>query len=215
MELYLVTDENLCLGRSLVKVVEAAVKGGVTMVQLREKAESSRKFLYKAQQLKEILSVYQVPLIINDRLDIALAAKADGVHVGQDDLPVEAVRQLMPHAIIGLSVENFAQLEQAAGLPVDYIGISPVFTTPTKAELENAWGIDGLKAVRSRTNLPLVAIGGINPSNAVEVITAGADSLAIVSAICSAEDPEQASRELLSLIHSTQRKSGEANRKFK
>ncbi|MCX8160727.1 MAG: thiamine phosphate synthase [Candidatus Saccharicenans sp.] len=200
LSLYLVTDRSLAGRRPLTEVVRLAVAGGVTVVQLREKDCSSREFLQLALALKKILPA-EIPLIINDRLDVALAAEAAGVHLGQSDLPVKVARKYLGRrAIIGLSVENLEQLEEAKDLPVDYLAISPVFATPTKTDAGPAWGLAGLARARSLTSLPLVAIGGLNENNVAEVIRAGADGVAVVSAICAAPDPEKSARRLRCLI---------------
>jgi thiamine-phosphate pyrophosphorylase len=147
------------------------------------------------------MAPFGVPLIINDRLDVALAVKADGVHVGQDDMPYETARALMgPTAIIGLSVETWEDVLRAEGLDVDYLGVSPVFTTPTKTDTKAPWGLEGLIRIRAFSRHPLVAIGGLNQSNAEAAVMAGADSVAVVSAICASPDPLAASRELTSII---------------
>lgn len=199
---YLVTDRPLCLNHSLAEVVRLAALGGVSLVQLREKETESREFLELAIHLKEILTPFQIPLLINDRLDICLAAGADGVHLGQSDLPWEVARRILGNdSIIGLSLETkedyqtLIQTDRHPGL--DYLAVSPVFDTPTKTNTKPAWGISGVEWLRNQTNLPIVAIGGMNESNAKAVIGAGADSLAVVSAICSAKDPKQAT-EILS-----------------
>lgn len=198
---YLVTDRDLCLGRPLEEVVFSAVQGGAGVVQLREKEAGSREFLSLARRLVDILQPRGIPVIINDRADIALASGAAGLHVGQSDLPPEDARRFMgPDAIVGLSVENMEQLEAARDLDIDYVGISPVFATPTKTDTATPWGLEGLRMARERSDLTLVAIGGIHLSNARSVIEAGAHSLAVVSEICSAPDPEKAARELLSLF---------------
>lgn len=198
--LYLVTDRRLAGDRPLAEIVSGAVAGGVTIVQLREKDCSSRQYFELAVEIKKLLPP-GIPLIINDRLDVALAAGADGVHLGQNDLPAETARKhLGPAAIIGLSVENLEQLKQAISLPVDYLAISPVFPTPTKTDTGPAWGLEGLIMARRLTEKALVAIGGINEGNAAEVIAAGADGVAVVSAICAAADPEAAARRLRKLI---------------
>ena len=205
-DLYLVTDEKLCLGRDISYVVKEAVKGGVTMVQLREKELATKDFLIRALQLKELLFKYNVPLIINDRVDIALAIKADGIHVGQNDMPYEYVRKLIPkEMILGLSVETFDQAVEAENYDLDYLSVSPIFFTPTKTDLYSQWGIEGLRKLRSITKHKLIAIGGINSSNITEVIKAGADGAAVVSAICSAEDPRATSTELKSIIEMTKK----------
>ena len=201
LRLYLVTDQASLRGRTLCDVVLAAVQGGVTCVQLREKQLDSRDFYAQAVALMELLRPLHVPLIINDRIDIALACGAQGVHLGQSDLPVQAARALLPPEVfIGWSVETPGQVAQSASLPVDYLGVSPVFATPTKTDTATPWGLDGLQCVRHATDLPLVAIGGIHLHNAAEVLCAGADSLAVVSAICSADDPRAASQQLRDVI---------------
>ncbi len=193
--LCLVTDAALCGPRGVLAVVDAAVRGGVGMVQLREKSLDSRDFLARARALKAALAGTGVPLLINDRLDIALLSGADGVHVGQRDVSVDDVRRWLPDAIVGLSIEHLTQL---ADLPedVDYLGASPVFATSTKADAAPALGLAGLAALRAATALPLVAIGGIHAGNAAEVLRHGADGLAVVSAICAAEDPQAAAAAL-------------------
>lgn len=184
-------------GRSLADVVAAAVQGGVSCVQLREKNLSTREFLAQALMLKKLLAPHGVPLVINDRIDIALACDAEGVHLGQSDLPVDKARRLLPPGIfIGLSVESLEEVLHSATLPLDYLGVSPIFATPTKTDTKHAWGLDGLAAVRAATRLPLVAIGGIHAGNAREVLRAGADSLAVVSVLCAAEDPRGAAANL-------------------
>lgn len=198
--LYLVTDRDLCLGRPLINIVRAAISGGVKMVQIREKHSNTRDFLELAKLLVQEIQSQGIPIIINDRVDIALASGAAGVHVGQSDMPVKDVRALLgPRAIIGLSVENEGQILKTEQEPVQYLGISPVFATSTKTDTAHAWGLEGLRKARSLTSLPLVAIGGINDTNAGEVLQAGANSLAVVSAICSATDPKMAAQKLCSI----------------
>lgn len=200
-ELYLVTDRALSLGRPLEEVVAAAVQGGVTLVQLREKETSTRFFVEEAVRLKTLLDPLGVPLLINDRVDVALAAGAAGVHIGQEDMPYPAARRLLgPRAIIGLSVETDAQVLDAEAYDVDYLGVSPVFPTPTKTDTRGSWGLDGLARVRKLSRHRLVAIGGLNAGNAGAVIAAGADSVAVVSAICSAPDPRAAAAGLSEII---------------
>lgn len=194
--LHLVTDSALCGERGVLAVVEAAVRGGARVVQLREKTLATRAFVERARALKALLAPLGVPLIVNDRLDVALACGADGVHVGQDDLSPGDVRRWLPHALIGLSIERLDQLRAAEREPVDYYGASPVFATATKDDAAPPLGLDGLRALRARTARPLVAIGGIAEHNAAAVVAAGADALAVVSALCAAADPEDAARRL-------------------
>ena len=197
--LYLVTDQGLSLGRPLECIVEAAVRGGVTAVQLREKSCTFPEYVDMARLIQKVLQPFGVPLIINDRLDVALAVGAAGVHLGQADMPPGEARKLLgPDAIIGLSVETPEQAAAADHLDVDYLGVSPIFPTPTKTDLMTAWGLQGLCLLRSRHRL--IAIGGINPSNAAAVLEAGADGIAVVSAICSALDPEPAAHELRVIV---------------
>jgi thiamine-phosphate pyrophosphorylase len=201
LRLYLVTDQPSLKGRTLIDVVQAAVLGGVTCVQLREKHATSRDFYAQAVALMDLLTPLNIPLIINDRLDIALACGAPGVHLGQSDMPVQAARKLLPPEVfIGWSVETLDEVTRSATLPVDYLGVSPVFATPTKTDTATPWGLEGLQRIRGATDLPLVAIGGIHLGNAVELLRAGASSLAVVSAICSADDPRAASQQLRDLI---------------
>lgn len=201
-ELYLVTDEMLCLGRNVADVVKMAVEGGVTMVQLREKELPARQFVERAIGLKRILKPYGVPLIINDRIDIALASGADGVHIGQSDLPFELTKKIIPKSmIVGLSVETPEQAIEAEDFDVDYLGVSPVFSTPTKTDFSvKPWGLEGLEKLKKTSRHKLVAIGGINLSNARDVKRCGADGIAVVSGICSAQDPKTAATELRKVI---------------
>lgn len=195
LRLYLVTDQASLRGRPLADVVLAAVQGGVTCVQLREKTLSTRDFVALARTMRALLEPFKVPLIINDRIDVALACGAHGVHLGQSDMPVELARRLLPaNVFLGLSVENVDDVRRAASQPVDYLGVSPVFATPTKTDTALPWGLAGLRQVRAMSALPLVAIGGIHRHNAREVLTAGADGLAVVSALCAADNPQAAAR---------------------
>ncbi|MGQ1890608.1 thiamine phosphate synthase [Thermophagus sp. OGC60D27] len=201
LRLYLVTDRDLSLGRPLAEVVENALKGGVTMVQLREKEATTREFIQEVMSVKKILQRHKLPLIVNDRVDIALATDADGVHLGQNDMPWQMARQMLgPDKIIGLSVESMDQLEEANRADIDYIGISPVFTTPTKKELEKGLGLQGTADIARHSSHPSVAIGGIHQGNAHEVMATGVEGLSVVSAICSARDPHTAAQELLKQI---------------
>ncbi len=204
LELYLVTDRPLSLGRDIAWIVEEAAKGGVTMVQLREKDCSTREFVDLASRLKDKLKPFNIPLIINDRIDVALAADVDGVHIGQSDMPYTIARKLLGNdKIIGLSVENMEQVEAANLLDVDYIGISPVFSTPTKTDTFKPFGLEGVKKVMEISKHQAVAIGGINTSNVIDIFNAGANGIAVVSAICSADNPREAAADLHQLIESS------------
>jgi thiamine-phosphate pyrophosphorylase len=190
VRLYLVTDALSIGERSLMDVVAAAVQGGVTCVQLREKHLNTRDFVAQALVLNALLRPYNIALVINDRVDVALACGAQGVHLGQSDMSVLQARRLLPPDVfIGWSVETMDDVVRSVTLPVDYLGVSPIFATPTKTDTQLPWGLDGLSRVRNATALPLVAIGGIQADNALAVLSAGADGLAVVSAICAALDP--------------------------
>ena len=198
--LYLVTDDQQDID-TLCHVVAEAIKGGVTMVQIREKHGDVRAFIERSLAIKKVLKDSGVPLIINDRVDVALAVQADGVHLGQSDMPANLARQLIgPDMILGLSVENETQLREAQDLPVDYLGISAIFSTPTKTNIIKEWGIDGLTKAVKESQLPLVAIGGINETNIKQIADTQVDGIALVSAICHATSPQQASEGLLELM---------------
>jgi thiamine-phosphate pyrophosphorylase len=202
--LYLVTDRSLCGKKSLEDVVIGAVKGGASFVQLREKEISTRFFVEEAGRIKKLLEPYKVPLIINDRVDVAMACGAEGVHIGQEDMPCEIVRKLMGQkAIIGVSVETWEDVVTSQKLDVSYIGVSPVFATPTKTDTKGSWGLEGLARIKAFSRHPLVAIGGINESNVREIVMSGADCVAVVSAICASENPEAAARRINEIIKSS------------
>ncbi len=195
--LYLVTDRGLSMERTTAEVVAAAIKGGVTCVQLREKECSTREFIDEALALKSILQEHHIPLLINDRIDVALAVDADGVHLGQSDMRISDARRILkPHMIVGISAESVQDAILAEAEGADYIGISPVFATGTKVDTAAPLGLEGVRQIREAVNIPLVGIGGINAANGADVISYGADGIAVVSAIVSAENPEQAAREL-------------------
>src|SRR5208282_494940 len=198
-QLCLVTDSTLANGRSLAAVVAAAVKGGVTMVQLREKTASTRAFIEQARVLKRLLAPLRVPLLINDRIDVALAVGADGAHVGQHDMPVALARQLLgPAAIIGLSITELGEIRGEDVKLADYLGVGPVFAQSTKLDATPPLGLDGLAEVRRATSKPIVAIGGVSAANPAAVRSAGADGIAVVSAVMGADDPMAAAAALAS-----------------
>jgi thiamine-phosphate pyrophosphorylase len=199
--LYLVTDPVVIGDRPLTDVVLSAVDGGAQIVQLREKAASTRVFVERARALRELLEPRGVPLIINDRVDVALAAGAQGVHIGRNDMAYADARRLLgPDAIIGLSVETPGDVDDAERLDVDYLGVSPVFATSTKTDTVGVWGVEGLAEIRHRSRHRLVAIGGLNVANAAAVVRAGADAVAVVSAVCAADDPRAAAAELVAAM---------------
>ena len=198
---YLVTDRELSRGRSTLEIVAAAIRGGVSCIQLREKTCSSREFIDEALAIRSLLTQHGVPLIINDRVDVALAVKADGVHLGQKDMPCRMARQLVPeNMIVGISVESLDDAIVAQKDGADYLGVSPIYSTPTKTDTAPPLGLEGLRSIRSEVDLPLVGIGGLNADNAAAVIHNGADGVAVVSAIVAADDPEAATRALTEIV---------------
>lgn len=205
LELYLVTDTASCGARGVAETVRLAVRGGVTLVQVREPGLGTRDLCALAQAVSEVLVGTGVPLVINDRVDVALAVGADGVHLGQGDLPPHVARDLLgPHALVGLSVSTAEQVAEAEawnrrGRVVDYLGVGPVWATPTKPEAAAPLGVERAGALAASTDLPCVAIGGIGPGNAVSVRALGVAGVAVVSAICAAPDPTHAAAQLRAL----------------
>lgn len=200
-QLYLVISEVACQGQDFLKVAEQAIAGGVEIIQLREKSIDTPSFIEKALRLKEITDRYNVPLIINDNIEVANVVQAFGIHVGNTDLPPTEIRLRWGNQLqIGYSIEYLSQLETLETITADHLGISPVFSTFTKINTVTEWGLEGIELIRSLTDKPLIAIGYMNKTNASAVIKAGADSIAVVSAICSAENPEKAAYELRNLM---------------
>ena len=198
-EIYLVTDEGLLSGKDLATTVAEAVRGGVGMVQLREKESSTRLFVERAAALKRLLAPLGVPLIINDRVDVALAADADGVHVGQDDLTVEQVRRLAgDRLIVGVSAHSVEQALAAQAGGADYLGVGAVFATATKADA-HVLPRETLADICRAVDIPVVAIGGIGEDNLLRLAGTGVDGVALVSAIFSAPDIEGQCRKLRAL----------------
>ncbi|ASK32079.1 thiamine phosphate synthase [Chryseobacterium sp. T16E-39] len=197
-QLYLVISEADCIGRNFLKVAEQAILGGVDIIQLREKNSPTNDFIRKAQQLIEITDKHNIPLIINDNIDVVEKANTAGIHVGNSDASPVYLRQqpFIQNKIIGYSIEYLEQLENEQTKVSDYLGISPVFRTNTKSDTVTEWGLEGIKKIRQLTEKPLVAIGNVNLTNAKDIINAGADCIAVVSAICSAHDPQKAAYEL-------------------
>jgi len=204
---YLVTDRVCCGARSVDEVVSAAIDGGVTLVQLRDKNIDARPMLALGRRLLDLLRPAGIGLIVNDRIDVALALDAEGVHIGQQDIPYpEARRQLGPTKIIGVSVGSEAEARQAAGWDVDYVGVGPVYPTATKPDAGMALGADETARLARISGHRAVAIGGIDATNAAALYAAGLEGVAVVSAICSAADPGAATRELARLMR--KRRSG-------
>jgi len=178
--------------------VEAGSQGGVSVVQLREKDLGTRAFYEEGLRIRDFLRTHRVPLIINDRIDLVLALDAEGVHLGQDDMPPAVARRMLGHGrVIGVSVNRPEDIGKATLDGADYVAVSPVFFTATKGNISTPWGLEGVRLARSLTHLPVVAIGSINAENTRDVVAAGADCVAVVTAIVAADDPEQATRNLL------------------
>lgn len=189
-KLYLVISKENCVHHDWLYVARQAIIGGVDIIQLREKNIPEDEFLSRAMELKMITDEMDVPLIINDKLNIAMEVNAYGIHVGNNDMAPSEIRKLWPTCKhIGYSFEYIGQLTNQEIQHADALGVSPVFKTGTKTDTVTEWGLEGLSQIRSATNLPLIAIGNINIMNAEQVLNAGADCLAVVSAICGAEDP--------------------------
>jgi len=196
--LTLVTDRDSSLGRSSLEVVQEAVEGGVTLVQLREKAATTRAFYDEGWRIRGFLRSRGIPLIVNDRIDIALVLDAEGVHLGQDDMPVPVARQILgAHRIIGVSVFDAQEAREAERAGADYLGLSPIFLTATKPDLSRPIGLQGIPAIRQSVKIPLVGIGGLDETNAYDAVRAGLDGVAVVSAVCSRRHPKEAARAIL------------------
>ncbi len=206
LSLYVITDSFLAGGRPLREVVEKAIAGGATCIQLREKGADSRTLFLKAGELRKITRKKGVPLIVNDRLDIALAVGADGVHLGQDDLPPEAACRIMPAGmILGVSVDNPQQACQAENLGATYLGAGAVFATATKPDARQAIGLEILSRICREVKIPVVGIGGINVENAAKVIEAGAAGVAAISSVIAAPDITAAARKILEQVQGASR----------
>lgn len=198
--LYVVTDEPVARGRSHLEVAREAIAGGADAVQLRDKCRSAREVLAIARAIRPIAAAAGARFIINDRLDLALLA-ADGVHLGQDDLPVEAARRLAPSPfIIGVSVGSVEEALRAEREGADYVAVSPVFATSSKGDAGPGHGLETVAAVRAAVDIPVLAIGGIDHSNAADVIRSGADGCAVISSVVSAPEIAVAARSLRECI---------------
>ena len=201
LSLYLVAGPGDTRGRPLLDVVLEAVRGGVTAVQLRWKDAAGRAFVEQARALADALRPLGIPLIVNDRVDVALASGADGVHVGQDDIaPSDVRRTAGERLLIGLSVTCIEEARTVDPRIVDYVGLGPAFTTPSKADAARPLGLEGMRAACGVLAVPSVAIGGITAANATSVVATGVAGIAVVSAICGADDPRRAATELTILV---------------
>jgi len=202
-DLYVITDSIIGNGLSHAEMARLAVAGGADIIQLRDKALSCRELLKEASEIREVTLATGALFIVNDRLDVALAAGADGVHLGQDDLSVEMAREIAPEDfIIGVSVGDLDEALSAEAGGADYVALSPTFSTPSKANAGPGHGLDVLSAISSAVSIPLIAIGGIGPENVGQVISSGADGVAVISAVVGQEDVSGAAQEMKALITS-------------
>jgi thiamine-phosphate pyrophosphorylase len=216
LSLYVLVDPTQSRGRQLAELAAAAVRGGATLVQLRDKTGSTRELVDAARAVKAALGGTGVPLLVNDRVDVALAAKADGVHLGREDMDVRTARELLgPDAIIGATVRSEEDVAALVPNATDYVCIGGVFATSSKDNPDPPIGLEGFARLarlsrESVRSVPVGAIAGISEKNAADVIAAGADGIAVVSAVTAADDPEAAARRLRGIVDSALAKRGRA-----
>ncbi len=202
LQLYVITDRSVIGDKALIHIVEAAIEGGAEVIQLRDKNVSARELVEIGKELRALCRDKGVLFIINDRPDVAVAIDCDGVHLGQDDLPIEAARRVVgPDRIIGVSTHSLDQAVRAQEQGADYIGVGPIFATPTKKDYRPV-GLKLILQIKEKLSIPFVAIGGINENNIDEVIEAGAECVAVVRAVMGAESPAKAARKLREKISS-------------
>lgn len=200
VDLYVILDRTASRGRDLREILDGVIAGGGRLVQYREKEWPSRRCLPLLEDLRQRAKQAGVSFVVNDRLDLALAAEADGLHLGQDDLPASVARRLLPSAMfLGVSTHSLAEARQAEQDGADYVAVGSIYPTATKPEFQLV-GPDLLRAIRPQVKVPLVGIGGITADNAARVIEAGADGVAVISAVCGARDPAEVTRLLLDRI---------------
>lgn len=198
--LYVIIDKAAAGGRDLAWIADQAIQGGADVIQLRDKAASTRAMIEEASRIAHVAYVARVPFLINDRVEVAVAVGADGVHIGQDDLPVSVVRQILGSApMIGKSTHSLAQALEAEREEAGYIAVGPVYPTPTKPD-SPAVGLDLIGQVKGRVQRPIVAIGGIDHSTLPDVLSAGATCVAVVRAVSGADDPQAAARALKAIL---------------
>ena len=199
--LMLVTHKNNILTRDYLQFIQSCAESGITALQLREKNASYAELLELGQQIKHILAPFDIPLIINDNVTLAIELNADGVHLGQSDAcPMSARQRLGSKKIIGLSIDSMENLHAANQLPIDYVGVGAIFPTPTKHNVATIWGIDGLTMLSAQSKHPIIAIGGINESNTAEVKRAGAHGIAVIGALHDSTDPQNTVKNFRHLI---------------
>jgi thiamine-phosphate pyrophosphorylase len=197
LTLYVITDRRLASGRSHEEVAREAIAGGATVIQLRDKEASTKELVEIGRRLRRLTAERGVTFIVNDRVDVALAVDADGVHLGQEDMPAALARQLMgPAKVIGVSAGTVEEAKRAEKEGANYLGVGPVYATATKPDAGEPIGVEGLSEILRAVSIPVVAIGGINEGNVEEVVATGADGVAVVSAVVGAQDIEAAARRL-------------------
>ncbi len=205
----LVTDSHLMAHLGVESIVLSAVKAGVNLIQLREKNNSTREFITLAKKIKLLLAPHQIPLVINDRVDVALASNAHGVHLGQTDMTYTDARKLLgPRAIIGITLENKSQLQKTKGENISYFGISSIYPTNTKNDVSNIWNNRDIMEVKEQSTKPLIGIGGINTNNVRDTLKKGLDGIAVVSAICSSKSLEQVQNNTEQLFNALRESNG-------
>jgi thiamine-phosphate pyrophosphorylase len=206
LSVYLVMGLDDVNGKSAIEIAQLALKGGITMLQLREKQRDIREVIEQGKKLRQLCDEYRVPFIVNDRVDIAIVLEADGIHVGQTDIPAVEVRKLIGNdAIIGVSAGTPTEAKRAMEEGADYLGVGSIYATSTKKDAGAPVGVEWVGEVRNIHDVPIVGIGGIHAKNASDVIRAGADGIAVVSAIIQHENPEKAARQLLQIVVSAKK----------
>jgi len=198
--LYFVTSQSLSKGRTTLEIVRCALVAGVKLIQLREKYMPLQQYIELARKVRDLTRSYGCLLIINDRIDVALAVDADGVHLGQDDFPIADARAIGKNLIIGASSHNIEEAIEAETAGASYVNIGPIFTTQTKNWTEEYLGLEGLKQVSEQVNIPFTVMGGIKRSHISDLCAAGARTIALVTAVTAEDNPEKAARELLGEI---------------
>jgi thiamine-phosphate pyrophosphorylase len=209
LRLYVITDARAARGRPMTALIAAALAGGATAIQLRAKDSSTLAMVEEGRALRRLTREAGALLLVNDRVDVAFAVEADGVHLGQDDLPVATARAILgPDALVGGSAGNPVELARALAAGVDYLGVGPLYATGSKADAGPAIGPTGLATLRAATDLPLVGIGGIDAANAGPVLAAGADGVAVIAAVVGAEDVAAAARRLRATVEAALARRG-------
>lgn len=208
-DLYIITDQRISHGKSHLEVAEAAIMGGATIIQFRDKEMKDEEAIEVCRKIHKLTREKGIPFIVNDRVEVAKAVDAEGVHLGQEDAPLNFARKVLgKEKIIGISVETVEEALKAVEEGADYLGVGPIYPTATKPDAGSELGISRLKEIKDSVNIPIVAIGGINEDNLAEVLKAGADGIAVISAVVSAPDIAQACRKLKNKIEFIKKRLG-------